>query len=378
MICELLKLRDCLTYSITAIEKSPFKGLSLTFLCLSLACRIMADEALAWRRLWRARGLCADRVLPYCYALPVLGPEELLGRAPKSVAVPGGDRQQLTEADRKLSVGVVEFVTGYVAEHLPAQVVATDLKPLLPNAASALAVMDVSGEKEYMGSFDLLLRLRATRPGTWRPYDNQLMALDMEMTGATSAVGVNSAYMRRIVEHGRAVMQAARKQRGCRVADCSIIAYLIRRPPGPTFQGRAHAGSWSFVAFEVDSLLAWSPTSQRAPNRIVTLGSLLVEGKGEEPDSLPRPPPAPIRPPRDRWHILRTTHGHRGWCQVQDFVDVFGLQGRADPKHATYKACKRLREQGHQVKDKDLPGVRGRPKKCARICDLQQVYVNLQ
>ena len=132
------------------------------------------------------------------------------------------------------------------------------------------------------------------------------------------------------------------------------------------------------MAFEVEPLLAWSPNSQRAPSRIVTLGNLLIEGKGEELHSLPRPPPPPRRPPVDRWQILKNMHGHQGWCQVQQFVEIFGFQGRADPKHASYKTCKRLRENGHQVKDKELLGLRGRPKKCARVTDLQRVYPDLR
>ena len=152
----------------------------------------------------------------------------------------------------------------------------------------------------------------------------------------------------------------------------------MRRPPGPTFQGGVHAGAWAFLVFQVDSLLAWSPTSQRAPVRVLTLGSLLVEGKGEEPDSFVRPPPPPRRVLCDRWKILRDTRTHNGWCQVNDFIDVFGLKGRGDIKHASYKACKRLRDAHCDVQDKELPGCRGRPKKCARVMDLKKVHPNLE
>ena len=133
------------------------------------------------------------------------------------------------------------------------------------------------------------------------------------------------------------------------------------------------------MAFDVDVLLAWDPKSQRAPGRTVTLGGLLVEGKGEEPDSLPRPPPPPMRAIRDRWEILRTQKASNGWCKVQDFVDLFGLKGRGDPKHPSYKVCKRLRDNGCVVKDDGLPqGAAHRPFKRARVCDLQKYYPDLK
>ena len=108
----------------------------------------------------------------------------------------------------------------------------------------------------------------------------------------------------------------------------------------------------------------------------MTLGSLVTEGKGAEPDSLPRPPP-PMRPLLDRWQVLRNIWAHNGWCQVQDFITFFGMKGRGDIKHATHKAVKRLRAASCSVQDKDMPGVVGRPKKCARVMDLQRVYPKL-
>ena len=183
--------------------------------------------------------------------------------------------------------------------------------------------------------------------------------------------------MRRIIEHGREAMRSARMQRGCFVGQCNVVAYLLRRPPGLTFQGKTHPGAWAFVAIDVKTLLEWDPSSQRAPARITTMGNLLVEGKGVEPDSLPRPQPPPTRSLVDRWKILRDKHAHNGWAQVQDFITVFSLKGRGDIKHATYKACKRLRDGHKVVKDQDMPGVPGRPKKCARVMDMQCVYPDL-
>ena len=96
----------------------------------------------SWRQRWRALGLCADQILPHCYTLPVLDSQALFARAPKCVTVPGAVRQRLDESDRKVALEACEFLTGYIAEHLPAQVCAADLKQLLPNAASALAVRE--------------------------------------------------------------------------------------------------------------------------------------------------------------------------------------------------------------------------------------------
>ena len=139
-----------------------------------------------------------------------------------------------------------------------------------------------------------------------------------------------------------------------------------------------HAGAWAFVALDIDVLLDWDPASQRAPGRIVTLGKLLVEGNGSEPDALSRPAPPPMRPLPDRWAILRTTKAINGWCKVQDIVIMFGLKGRADPKHACYKVSKRLRAKGCSLQDEGSPGAAGRPPKRARLCDLRKYYPNLR
>ena len=64
---------------------------------------------------------------------------------------------------------------------------------------------------------------------------------------------------------------------------------LTRQTHGPSIQWRAHSGARFFIAFDDDALTARDQTSQRPSGRIATLGSLLVEGKGAEPDSLQRP-----------------------------------------------------------------------------------------
>ena len=69
------------------------------------------------------------------------------------------------------------------------------LRPPAPRGQplrSRISLMDLeNGEREYMGSFDLVLRMRAERCRLWRPYNNQLVALDMKITGSAAALGVN-------------------------------------------------------------------------------------------------------------------------------------------------------------------------------------------
>ena len=91
----------------------------------------------------------------------------------------------------------------------------------------------------------------------------------------------------------------------------------------------------------------------------------------------PATPGPPMRAVRDRWEILKTK-AIKGWCKVQDFVNVFGLKGRADPKHAAYKVCKRLRDNNCEVKKGEAdPGVVGQPKKRVRVADLLNNYLEL-
>ena len=54
--------------------------------------------------------------------------------------VPDGSRYKLTSEDKEIVVGSLEFVVGFVAEHIPAQVVETDLKDALGMGPSALAI----------------------------------------------------------------------------------------------------------------------------------------------------------------------------------------------------------------------------------------------
>ena len=171
-------------------------------------------------------------------------------------------------------------------------------------------------------------------------------------------------------------LAAARAQQGCPLGECKAVAYLVYRPSGPTVDGGQRASGWAFVAFDVDKLLAWQPQSQRPSSTLALLGNFVKEGKGEEPESLERAPP-PVRLQRpDRWELLRETKSRNGWCAVLDFVDVFGLAGRGDPKHAANRISKRLREHGCELKN--APKGKGRPPKSARVCDLQRCHSDLQ
>ena len=323
-----------------------------------------------WRRLWRGRGLAVDKLLPVSFGVPSPVLQDLETRAPRAVLVPGGSRQILDDTDRACVVEGVLFAAAYVAECLPVQVVDTDLRGQLPAEATHLAVRKVGeGEIEYMGSFDLLLRVHARRAGVWQPFNKTEMALDFKMTGAASPFGLNGATMRTYIENARAVMLAA-------LDKCTIIAFLIYRPPGPTYDGRAHRGGEAFVAFNADTLCTWSPSSQRPPSPIVMTGSMLQEGKLEpmEPTSLPKPI---VRAPRrDLWGELSRLSVKRGWVQVKDFVTTFELPPRGTPKKATQKALNKLRDAGYPLED-STTGRSGRPKKIARIAHLSNVYPDL-
>ena len=115
----------------------------------------LTPTPLEWRRMWRARGLLVDRMVPDAFAVPMLAEDVLRSRMPRTLQLPGvTTRTTVTEHDQNVALDVLKFVTGFVAEMLPAQIVLTDSKPSLPNAASALAVATVDGEQEFLGSFD--------------------------------------------------------------------------------------------------------------------------------------------------------------------------------------------------------------------------------
>ena len=112
-----------------------------------------------WRRKWRARGLALDRLLPFAFKVPAPDRSALQKRVASDVTVPGDQKWVLTADCKDTVVDTCDWVTGFVAESLPVQVSLTDLK--LPSAVSNLVVPG-DGVGEYLGSFDVLLRVRAS------------------------------------------------------------------------------------------------------------------------------------------------------------------------------------------------------------------------
>ena len=338
----------------------------------------MLGDTASWRRMWRARGLAVDRLLPVCFGVPSPLLEELTKRVPRAVVLPDGGKQCIDEDDAVCVVGAAAFAASYVAEFLPAQVVSNDLKGMLPDQASQLAVRRLGGgETEYVGSFDILLRVHARSKQVWKPYNETEMALDFKITGASSPFGLNGPTMRAYIQHARSVMLAARAQK-LRVGSCQAIAFLIYRPPGSTYDGRAHCGAEGFVAFDVDALCSWSPSSQRLPAPIAMSGSLLQSGKLEPFESSALPPPVSRKSRRDRWGELGQMTVRRGWVQVQDFAVIFQIPPVQTLKKATQKVLARLRKAGCSIEDHNDSSQRGRPSKIARVSDLSRAYPDLQ
>ena len=170
-------------------------------------------------------------------------------------------------------------------------------------------------------------------------------------------------------------MEAARREKS-RLGACRVVAFLLRRPSGITFDGGNHAGAFGFVAFDVDVLLQWNVASIRAPSHLALFGALLELGCVAEPEIL-IVPPAPARPPpRDRWADLQQLCVRPGCATLRDFVKVFGLSGRQGLKSAAGKVSKRLRDNDFTVDD-HTHGV-GRPVKVGRLMDLKRCYAALQ
>ena len=336
----------------------------------------MAVEISVWRRRWRALGLAVDRVLPVCFGVPSPPLSELQGRVPRAVILPTGEKYTLNDEELQVSATSGDFMAAYTAEALPAQVVDNDLKPKLPAVASRLAVRSLGGgDKEYVGSFDVLLRLRVSKRGIWSNYANEEMALDCKITGVESQLGLNGLTMRSYFQNAQTVLRAARAQK-LRVGDCRLVAFLLRRPPGRMIDGRTHAGAIGFVAFDVDILMKWDATSKNPPLHVGLHGNLLHGGKDAIPDPVALVKNTPARPPkRDRWAELRQISTRRGWATVLNFVKIFGLIGRQTDKKATENALKRLRKKRCLLED-HVDGV-GRPAKSARLSDLQMVYPDL-
>ena len=102
------------------------------------------------RSLWRTRGLAPWPLFACCLCD---AEDALRARVPTTVACLGEKRTtKLSPEDRDVVLAAADFVTGFVAEEPPVEVVMTDARPVLPGVASALAVQDVNGEKEFLGS----------------------------------------------------------------------------------------------------------------------------------------------------------------------------------------------------------------------------------
>ena len=335
----------------------------------------MPADPVQWRRLWRSLGLAFDRCLPIVFAVPAPELNELGPHVQRRVLVPGNGEIDISENNVALVVDADVFVAGYVAEHLPAQVVATDLKPHLPKIASALAVRSHGDEREYLGSFDLLVRMYSAHSDTWKKYHRKEMALDVKLTGTSGALGLNGPTMRSYLAHARAVMLAARTEK-CRVGRCPVLAFLLRRPPGPAYDGKSHSGAFGFVAVDVEILLQWDPEkAAQAPATVAMCGGLLQRAATSEPLALPRAP-VPVRPrARDRWADLQAVSVKPGWVTTRDFCTVFGL-GLGNLKCSSGRVNKRLREDGAELGNWKS-GSRGQPLKIARVSSLRRSYPEL-
>ena len=328
-----------------------------------------------WRRRWRALGLAVDRLLAVCFSTPAPALSELPDLVVRTVVVPGGDgKQRIVDEDVPLVVQSVEFTMGFVAS-MPVVVTHADAKPHLPTKATTLAVKKINSENVYIGSFDLLLRVHCYRAGPWLPYNGGVVAVDVKITGSSSGLGLSGPSMRMYLEHAQIVIREARKEEGV-VATCRVVAFLIIRPKCPTFAGKAHKGSFGFVAYDVQKLLAWNPKGAKMPGHIICQGRLLESGVAESNDGLTPPAaPAPLAvrtARRDRWQELADLAVRPGWVKTQDFCTVFSL-GLGNLAHAANRVHKRLRAD-------DLGnwrgGDRGPPRKICRIAALRKEYTD--
>ena len=346
---------------------------------MSVSCTArMAMTPPEWRQLWRKRGLALDKILPYALAVPKPSDDVLRQRLPASLSVPGESRRlSLDDTDRTIALEAADFVSGFIAEELPAELLSTDLK--LPSIASALAVQDVGDEGEWLGSFDFMLRIRASRCSSpWHKYHRHMGVVDFKLSGTSENIGLNSRFMRRHLTKGRLVLRAARKQKGSFVGPASFVAYLLRRPRGPVYsgRGRVHPGAWSFLAYNADALSNWDPDSRSTPRPFMHLGTLVVSGIAEESESLRVELPVFRGSQVDRWELLRGQSSN-GWVSLGVFLDVFKLKYTGLPKHAMGRVKKRLVDAGCAIKKTDPPVGRGHPPPLARVCDLQRVYNDL-
>jgi hypothetical protein len=202
-------------------------------------------------------------------------------RVPSTVQVPGqSERHKLDAADENVVQDGGDFVVGFLAECMLAQVLETDRASFMPGVASKLAVQAVDGEQEYVGSFDALVRIHASLGATkWRSWHKRKGALDAKLTGSSEPFGLNSPTVRRWLATGRIVLKAARKAK--KTAERLCIRCIPRSSPTRSsllVEERPHP-RWvvCFMAFDVETLTSWDP-KEPSPKPVLMLGDQIVGG----------------------------------------------------------------------------------------------------
>lgn len=256
----------------------------------------------------------------------------------------------------------------------------------IAKVASTLAVLNVSGESEYIGSFDLLLRVFATRAATYKAYHQHEIAFDLKLTGASVNLGLNSPTIRNILSHGQAVFKAARACKSNRLGHCKALAYLFRRPPGLRKDGKSHNGAWGFLLLDAVAFVSWNAKSNHPPPCLLKAGTFIRDGSQDELESLPMIA-IPMKPKiqRDRWAELRECQVKPGWVKTLDFVKIF--KASPNTRKTNENVLKQLRawlKQKRKSESAELADWRepdsnaGRPPKMARMSTLQQCFSELR
>ena len=82
-----------------------------------------------------------------------------------------------------------------------------------------------------------------------------------------------------------------------------------------------------------------------------------------------------MRLSEDRWLILRASRVHNGWCQAHGIVEIFS-ESRAEQARIARLSKRESESEAmeSEVKEEELPGLLGCPKKRARMVGLQCAY----
>ena len=333
----------------------------------------MSSSDVSWRLMWRRRGLGVDRCLPF-FLQPSAELDVLREKIPAKVCVPDGGYMNLDGADKELIFSTCLRFVEYIAQHLPMVVTICDTRKHVPRSVSTLAVRAPDaprGEKTFVGSFDALLRVFNSRPGTvWSQYHLQEIAMDMKVTSACQPLGLGGATMLGYFIHGHRVLKAAAKEKS-RIGKCAVVAWLLHRPAGDDREGKYRSAMDGFVAFDMQKFVQWEPRrSKSPPTPLVLSGPLLVAGLG--PLEMSRLPSAPRAVAQNRWLTLEKK-ASKGKISLQAFVIHFGMCGAQDAKKAAYRVGKRLRDRGFDTEN-DATGRCRRQPKLARVSDLRKCY----